>query len=180
MEDPHILKKMLSDANNIEQDFIQFNDQYRQFLEADTSLTSVVLRCHLLVEHYLDNYLIACNPSIIEWDKSRLTFYQKLNLADHPNSSIHLLIPPLKNLNTVRNQLVHNLNLKSEDLNIKPINEFVSMWKAAGGYPVPTGNNLIMEFTLTACSWLFGISKSIERHGKGKGLLGLFKWWKKK
>ncbi len=171
-------KKMLADADNMEKDRVQFNSKYKDFLASDTGLTSIILRCHLIIEHFLDEYLISSYPSIKNWDKARLSFLQKLELADSPSTVIHLIMPSLKCINIIRNKLAHNLEIGFEDLNLEPIHKFMSIWKTAGGYPIPKGMDLITEFTIFASSTLNGSSKLIERHGKGKGLLGLQDWYK--
>jgi hypothetical protein len=50
-------------------------------MERDDAAVGVILRCHLIVEHFLDRYLAAANPGIQEWDSARLSFAQKLALA---------------------------------------------------------------------------------------------------
>lgn len=172
-----LFAKLLADVNNMEEDLRVFNRRYRQFLERDDAAVATVLRCHLVVEHFLDTYLRAANPIILHWDEARLTFVQKLSLADNPLSSINMLMPGLKCLNKIRNRVAHQLQVEFNDMDIQPIRSFVSVWYGAAGKPVPDGMDLLEAFVLTASSWLYGTACMIERHTPKHGLTGLIDWY---
>ena len=172
-----LFKKLVADAHNMEKDLSVFNQQYRQFLERDDAAVATVLRCHLIVEHFLDRYLHAANPVIREWDQARLNFTQKLALADNPRSSIHILMPGLRCLNRIRNRVSHELQVPLEDTDLGPIRSFITVWHGAAGKSVPEGLRLVEAFALTASSWLHGYSCSIERHAPDHGLAGVFDWY---
>ena len=185
MEDPierirqsKLFQKLLDDAPNIEEDLRTFNAKYRHFLERDDAAVGVILRCHLIVEHFLDMYLAAANPGIQEWDSARLSFAQKLALADHPRSKLHILMPGLRCLNTLRNRLAHRLDAQFEESAIGSIREFMTIWNTAAGKPVPEGLTLIEEFALNASGWLHGDASMIARHVPDHGLLAFFEWYK--
>lgn len=168
--------KILNDAPNIERDLDEFNQAYGSFVKKDDELVSVVLRSHLIVEHFLDEYLHAANPAIENWGHARLTFAQKLAIADNSRSKVRLLMPGLKALNSLRNSLVHSLEAEFDETKIQPIVEFVSIWKQALGYPIPSGIEFIEAFALTASGWLHSDTKMILRHAPKSGLLGLLDW----
>ena len=78
----------------------------------DYELLGYFLSCHLIIEHYLDEYLKTCYPKL-DWDASKQTFGQKVallatdNYPDKYNS-----IPAIKHLNSLRNKLSHNIDFK--------------------------------------------------------------------
>ena len=76
------------------------------------------LSCHLVIEHYLDEYLKIEYPSL-DWDSARQTFSQKVSLlSKFKVSDKYDCIPAIKHLNSLRNKLSHNINfsMSSEDL----------------------------------------------------------------
>ena len=69
-----------------------------------------ILRSHLYVEHYMTEYLVQANPRLGSLQDAKLSFAQKLNLLDSKNPAIARILPGVKRLNKIRNQLAHNLN----------------------------------------------------------------------
>jgi hypothetical protein len=172
-----LFRKLLADAKNMEGDLRTFNARYRDFLEQDDAPLCTVLRCHLIVEHFLDCYLRAANPIISDWDQARLGFAQKLALADNPRTGVHMLIPGLRCLNKIRNRIAHQLVVDLKPADLEPVRSFFSLWHGALGEPVPDGLALLEKFTLTASGWLYGYVCGIERHGPRRGLTGLLEWY---
>lgn len=172
-----LFKKLLDDAPNIEKDLQNFNAKYRSFVERDDAAVSVVLRSHLIVEHFLDQYLASANPSIQGWGAARLTFAQKLALAEHPRSKLQMLLPALKCLNALRNRLAHRLDAEFDDGSVAPIREFITVWNRAAGKPIPEGVRLIEEFALQASAWMHSDASMINRHVPEQGLPGLLAWY---
>jgi hypothetical protein len=79
-----------------------------------------VLVCHLCIEHYLNNLIELSTPKSFNWEKSRMTFIQKLKLIQgirifEQNECIKGIII----LNEIRNKLSHNLlaNIDKNKLN---------------------------------------------------------------
>jgi hypothetical protein len=68
-----------------------------------------ILRAHLFVEHFLSNYISAKNPNLAGLERARLSFAQKIDLADNREASVAYLIPGIKQLNKIRNRVAHNL-----------------------------------------------------------------------
>jgi hypothetical protein len=175
---PKWFQKLLADARNIEEDMRTFNAQYRRFVERDDVAVGVILRCHLVVEHFLDVYSAAANPGIQEWDDARLSFRQKLALADQPQSILRFIMPGIRCLNTLRNHLAHRLDVEFEEAAIGPIREYVTVWKTAAGEPVPQGIHLVEEFALLAGGFFDYQANMIARHVPEQGLLGMLQWYR--
>lgn len=75
----------------------------------DYEMLGYFLSCHLIIEHYLDEYLKTCYPEL-DWDAARQTFSQKVALL----SNIGLpqqydCIPAIKHMNSIRNKISVNL-----------------------------------------------------------------------
>lgn len=172
-----LFQKLLADAPAIEADLQTFNERYMRLVQRDDETVGTILRCHLVVEPFLDEYLAAANPGIVDFASVRLNFAQKLALADNPRTMFALIMLALRALNRARNQLAHRLDAADMDATIQPIQGFVTMWRTAGGYEVPEGLGAVRDFTLTACSFMHGATRTIERHGKGRGLIRMLEWY---
>lgn len=86
--------------------------------EIDYELMGYLLSCHLLVEHYMDEYLKA-HFGYLDWDAAKLTFGQRVGLLggwkldDRFNP-----VSTIKHLNSLRNRFSHRVDyvLSQEDL----------------------------------------------------------------
>lgn len=174
-----LFKKLLADMDNIERDCTDFNARYGEIVRADTSAMSVILRAHLIVEHFIDEYLSKAHPGIQDWEGARLTFAQKQALIDHPQSVIAMLLPGIGALNRARNKLAHTLDASLAEGDLQPMEHFIRIWYGAAGKPIPTGVDVVPHFALTAASFLNGASRMIERHCRNRGVLGLLEWYGK-
>jgi hypothetical protein len=98
----------------------------------DEAAIGRVLRCHLLVEHYLTRFLQAANPALGDADVARLGFWQKLKLATGSavlkRGLIDLYSPGIEALNTVRNRMSHRLRSELDPEDIKPMAEMVEAY----------------------------------------------------
>lgn len=174
-----LFKKMLADAPNMERDLAEFNKRYGDLVRADTSGMSVILRSHLIVEHFIDEYLPKAHPGIQDWDAARLTFAQKLTLIDHPQSNLAMAMPGIRALNRARNKIAHTLDAALPPRDLQPIEEFIRIWYGAAGKPIPTGMDAVPHFALTVAGFLHGSTRMIERHCPTGGILGLLEWYRK-
>jgi hypothetical protein len=98
-------------------------------------------------------------------------------LADNARTKIRLLMPGLRCLNSIRNQLAHRLDSEFDEKAIEPMRTLISAWYSAAGKPIPTGIGIVEEFALTAGSWLFGDASMIKRHSPSGGIVGLLAWY---
>lgn len=126
------VKKQLDELHRISQE--QW-DHYRQMLPKSDDLSLVVLKGHLIIEEML--YAIAqehcANPAALE--KAKLSFAQlhqlvcalsKLPIMDTCSPAIGLL-------NTIRNQLVHNLEPRELEARLAALQDMCS--PEGGVYP---------------------------------------------
>ena len=177
IEQSPVFQRLLADAKHIESDFYAFKEMYRRIWEKDHSATLMILKCHLVLEHYLTSYLEAANPASPGIATARLTFAQKVDLADHPQANFHFFVTGIKVLNSLRNKVVHRLDFVPTEDDLTPITEPVRIWRNAAGEPVPTGFGVLDVFTELVCGFMDSTTKMIGRHGNGAGLPGLLNWY---
>ena len=171
-----LFQEMLKEAPAIEREFQEFNSEYASLWGRDDQLISRILKCHLLLEYYLDKYLAAANPAIQNWDKAKLSFYQKLELVMHPQTIFVMIEPGMRCVNKLRNKTAHSLQLSLDEDELKPIKDFLDLWFRVLGKPVRSGIDMIEDFTLVCCAFMNSYVSTIHRYANSKGLLGLLEW----
>lgn len=83
--------------------------------EQDTGQIGRILRAHLFVEHWLNEYLRTKNPNLGSLEKARLSFAQKVDLVGDVSSGISYLMLGIRRLNAIRNRLGHSLTAEISD-----------------------------------------------------------------
>jgi hypothetical protein len=128
---------------------------WRRLDKVDFEGLGYLLSCHLIIEHYLDEYLKVGYPSL-DWDAARHTFSQKVALlSNFKISEKYDCIPAIKHLNSLRNKLSHNIAFRIEAKDLLPLSQYLA--KACDGRAnLPKDTKGILDlFTLMTCS-LFG------------------------
>ena len=171
-------KYLIDNAESIDKDRIEFNDKIISLLDSKTDELGTVLKCHLIIEHYIDEYLANSYPTIKSWDKARLTFNHKLELINNPHTVVGMLYPGIKCINSLRNKFSHKLAFKIEKRDFKEISEIMTIWNNALGKPIPQGLRLIGEFTIWTCGNLNSMTQGIKKHSPNTGLSGYLEWLK--
>jgi hypothetical protein len=88
-------------------------------------LIGYFLSCHLVIEHYLEEYLKVTYPAL-KWDDARLTFAKKLSLlSGFKVSDRYDCIPAVKHLNALRNKLAHDLRFKIGTDSLQPLTHYL-------------------------------------------------------
>lgn len=130
--------------------------QLRTLEDVDFELLGYLLSCHLVVEHYLDEFLMTLGTKL-HWEAAKLTFAQKLALFPpevFPNGSE--VLGAVRHLNSMRNKVAHNIKAKSSDLDFRPLAAFLSK-VYEGRQPVPSEPLAVLEeFTSLVCSGFMG------------------------
>ena len=120
--------------------------------DVDFAFIGYLLACHLVIEHYLDEFLLSRAPSLL-WDKPRLTFAQKADLFPHaifPNGDE--MIASVRHINSLRNKLAHKLETKPEEFNYLPLTRFL---EKSGIKEIPTEPMLLLEEFINTLSAYF-------------------------
>jgi hypothetical protein len=122
----------------------------------DFEFLGYLLSCHLVVEHYLDEFLMTLGTKL-RWDSAKLTFAQKLRLFPvevFPNGAE--VVAALRHLNSLRNQVAHNIRTKPTDLDLAPLAEYLRRAYANGWKVTSEPLALLEEFTSYICSGFMG------------------------
>ncbi len=173
-----LFKKMLTEAPHIERELAEFNAEFRALRSRDDNFVGRFLTCHLIVEHFLDDYLAAGFPAMPGLPNVRLTFAQKLDLAAHPQSALFQFTDAVKCLNSVRNKLVHNIHYNPTDADLEPIRRIMDIWNTAREKPLNRRLEMIEDLTLLLCGILSGTTKSMRRRHPNDGLTGFLEWYR--
>lgn len=119
----------------------------------DHELLGYFLSCHLIIEHYLDEYLKTRYPKL-DWEASRQTFGQKVSLLSTDNyPKKYNSIPAIKHMNSLRNKLSHNIEFRIGPESLIPLSQYLE--KCCGPeFEKPTEPKEILDlFTTMVCVW---------------------------
>lgn len=144
---------------------------WRRLENLDYELLGYFLSCHLIIEHYFDEYLKTRYPQL-DWEASRQTFGQKVSLLATENyPDPYNCIPAVKHLNSLRNKISHNIDFKISCGDLLPLSQYLDK---TCDFPEgrPSEPKEILDlFTSMVCVWFAsGISSMARsrRHTKPK------------
>ena len=127
------------------------NEKFKSLLEKEHDNLGRILKCHLIVEHYLNLFLVS-HYSIQGFDEARLTFSQKTKLLPSEANAVAFVKPGIQRLNAIRNKFGHQLDADLNDDDLGAINQIVDAIR-----PNAEFNSIIEKveaFTTIACTWL--------------------------
>jgi len=128
----------------------------------DFELLGYFLSCHLVIEHYMDEFLKTRYPDL-DWDAAKPTFTQRVALVkDMDLPDRFNCMPAIKHLNAIRNKLGHRINFKIDDETLLPLKHFVQ--KAFDGQAPPSEVKELLEKFATMCCAIFGGAISRTAH----------------
>ncbi|WP_426781084.1 hypothetical protein [Pseudomonas syringae] len=135
----------------------------------DYELLGHFLSCHLVIEHYFDEYLKIRYPEL-DWDASRQTFGQKVSLlaTDHYPEKYNC-IPAVKHMNSLRNKLSHNIDFKISSVELLPLLQYLKKCCGPELKVSAEPKEILDLFTSMVCVWFAsGISfaASQTRHSR--------------
>lgn len=136
---------------------------WKRIVEIDHELLGYFLTCHLVIEHYMDEYLKATVPGL-DWEKSKLTFAQRVNLLQWEvvvNNQRYDPIPAIKHLNTLRNKISHRLEIKLDAEALQPLSDYLKKF-TSGALSVPTDPKEILERFVGTCCATFASHLSFQ------------------
>ena len=129
----------------------------------DYEVLGYFLSCHLIIEHYLDEFLKICHPSL-DWDAARQTFSQKIALlSNFKVSDKYDCVPAIKHMNSLRNKLSHNIEFKIRLEDLLPLNQYLTK-VSSGKIEISTSpKEILTEFTSMTCVLFAGYITSTAR-----------------
>ncbi|WP_078082635.1 hypothetical protein [Microbulbifer mangrovi] len=124
------------------------------------------LSCHLVIEHYLDEYLKIEHPAL-DWDSARQTFGQKVSLlSKFKISDKYDCIPAIKHMNSIRNKLSHRIDFSVQKEDLLPLIQYLEK-TSDGQLETPiTIKEILGRFTSMVCVLFAGYISSKAHYGK--------------
>ena len=112
-----VVEKLKPHFAAIEEHFEHENRIFIDLISSTHDTLGRVLKCHLVVEHYLDRFLVA-HFEIDNFDHVRLSFAQKTALLPNSATAAAFVKPGILQLNKIRNRFGHSLGaeLSVQDL----------------------------------------------------------------
>ncbi|WP_319562332.1 hypothetical protein [Marispirochaeta sp.] len=153
------VKKLGKQWPEIEKHFNEENERYKQLFSQDHDRVGRILKCHLLVEHYLDKF-IAHEKKIDNLQSVRLSFYQKAQLIPTEGVSASVVRPGILELNTIRNKFSHNLYATIETRDIQAMRQLLEVARLNIIWENPVRQ--IEAFTTVTCTWLLITPPELE------------------
>lgn len=124
------------------------------------------LSCHLIIEHYLDEYLKICHPAL-DWEAARQTFGQKVALLSNLKvSDKYDCIPAIKHTNSLRNKLSHDIEFKIKAEDLLPLSQYLAKAYEGKGEVPTEPRDVLDQFTTITCVLFAGLISSKANHSK--------------
>ncbi len=140
---------------------------WKRITDIDHGLLGYFLTCHLVIEHYMDEYLKATIGGL-DWEKAKLTFGQRVNLLKWDSlvrDQRFDPIPAIKHMNTLRNKISHRLEIKLDEEALLPLTYYL---KGIDSYSlvIPTDPKKLLEVFVNTCCATFASHLSFhhQRH----------------
>lgn len=123
------------------------------------------LSCHLIIEHYLDEYLKICHPSL-DWDAARQTFGQKVALlSNFKVSDKYDCLPAIKHMNVLRNKLSHDIEFKIGSEDLLPLKQYLAKVYEGDKTKLPIEPKEVLDqFTMMTCVLFAGSISTMANH----------------
>jgi hypothetical protein len=119
-----------------------------------------VLKCHLIVEHYLNQFL-SSHLELTDFDDVRLTFAQKAKLLPDRASAAAFVKPAIIQLNRLRNRFAHTLGAEVSFDDLGAMQSILEVARRGVTFNSPVA--AIEEFTTVACTFLIVTPPDLQR-----------------
>ena len=135
----------------IDQHFEHENRIFIGLISSPHDTLGRVLKCRLIVEHYLNRFLVA-HFGIDNFDDARLTFAQKAKLLPDRATAAAFVKPGIVQLNRIRNRFGHSLSAELSDADLGSIRTVLDIARRGVTFESPA--EAIEAFTTVACTFL--------------------------
>lgn len=153
-------------------------DRFDEAFSADHNAIGRILRVHLVIEQYMNEYLKG-EYKIGNLEELRLSFGQKTKLLKDGTSPAAFVKSAIQNVNSVRNKFSHTLTPKIEWGAINNVMDVLKIARKGVVYSEPI--DAIEAFAPVACAFLINAPSSARTHfeqllqsGKMKFATGIF------
>lgn len=135
----------------IEANFNAENVRFIDLMSRPHDVVGRLLKCHLIVEHYLDRFLSG-HFGIEDVESAKLGFFSKVMLLPSKATSAAFVKPGILKLNTLRNRVGHTLDCDINFRDLESISDVLAIARVGVKFDEPI--EAIEAFTTVACTWL--------------------------
>lgn len=146
-----VLERLKPHWAEIDAHFEHENNQFKALLAEDHDLIGRVLKCHLIIEHYLGRFITA-HYGIQDIAEAKLSFFQKAKLLPDAGSASAFVKPGILRLNSIRNNFGHTLRPVLRFGSLGAINECLAIARQGVSFGGPI--DAIESFTTVASTFL--------------------------
>jgi len=148
---PDVVAELAPQLAKIEKRFNEENEAFKKLLAQDHDLIGRVLKCHLIIENYINRHLEAVSPSR-NWQDVRLRFAQKIESLPQANGKVAWILPGIREINVIRNRFGHQI---ATHVSLDDLTECRSVLAITrSGKQCRDPMEVIEDFTTVACTWL--------------------------
>lgn len=121
---------------------------WRALEDIDHKTNGYFLSCHLVLEHYMDEFMRA-HWVDIDWGAAKLTFSQKTTLlGDWKISDKYDCLPALKHLNRLRNKISHDIQYRLTEQDLLPLTQCLNKAYEPISYEDKNISETLHDFTM--------------------------------
>ena len=135
------------------------NAKFMKLLRVDSTVLGRIMKCHLISEVYIDNYLSE-KLAISHLSDARLSYYQKAQLLPEHGAPTALVKPGILKLNSIRNSFAHSLSSTVSCDELASMTDVMSIVRREVDGLGPTA--IIESFTTLACTFLLVAPPHLE------------------
>jgi len=155
-----VIERLRPHMAEIEQRFNIENAHLISLIQHPHDIIGRLLKCHLIVEHYLERFL-AEHYGLESVEDAKLNFFNKAMLLPTSSTSAAFVRPGILKLNSIRNKASHNLASEPSFADLGPITEVLQIARPAVAFSSPI--EAIEAFTTVACTWLIVPTKQHQQ-----------------
>jgi hypothetical protein len=155
-----VVQKLRPHMAEIEDHFNRENERFIALLQHQHDVVGRLLKCHLIVEHYLERFLTE-NYGLENVTDAKLNFFNKVMLLPTRASSAAFVRLGVQKLNSLRNKAGHNLGAEPELARLGPILEALQVARPTANFD--SAIDAIEAFTTVACTWLIVPPKHLQQ-----------------
>jgi len=146
--------------DEIQAEYKKREEYFQSLMSNDYSEIAQILKCHLIIEHYLNTFLEK-ELGLDNLNEAKLSFFNKMKLLPD-NQAVAFVKPGIIRINTLRNKVAHQLDVKFAN---KDLIEIASILKMARiNVDDLSFIENIEKFTSVACTWLTPRNDKIQSY----------------
>lgn len=155
-----VVAKLRPHMGEIDARFNEENARFKALMGQDHDIIGRVLKCHLVIEHYLDRFL-SNHYGIADISAPKLSFFQKAKLLPDRAAAAAFVKPAILCLNSIRNRFGHSLEPRVILNELQPMLNVLVVVRPEAKFVDPI--DAIEAFTTIASTWLIVPPPSLQQ-----------------